>query len=164
MARSEADRIAWLAADRQKLRHLRYGTLRSSGGAEGACIWNENSLYEFAQLGPEFEREAVFHADARDLLSVSSFLTLHAPGTNATAHFLNAETIELLPPGSVVVNAARGSLVDDDALIPPYDPAGLLPRGSMCTTENLTCVRSTGRFPTFSCCPTWAPRPSKRGR
>jgi len=70
------------------------------------------------RLGPEFEREAVFHADARDLLSVSSFLTLHAPGTNATAHFLNAETIELLPPGAVVVNAARGSLVDDDALIP----------------------------------------------
>jgi lactate dehydrogenase-like 2-hydroxyacid dehydrogenase len=56
-------------------------------------------------------------ADARDLLSVSSFLTLHAPGTSATAHFLNAETIELLPPGAVVVNAARGSLVDDDALI-----------------------------------------------
>jgi excisionase family DNA binding protein len=70
------------------------------------------------RLGPEFEREAVFHADARDLLSVNSFLTLHAPGTNATAHFLNAETIELLPPGAVVVNAARGSLVDDDALIP----------------------------------------------
>ena len=69
------------------------------------------------RLVPEFEREAVFHADARDLLSVSSFLTLHAPGTKATAHFLNAETIELLPPGAVIVNAARGSLLDDDALI-----------------------------------------------
>lgn len=69
------------------------------------------------RLRPELEREAVFHADARELLSVSSFLTLHAPGTNATARFLNAETIELLPPGAVVVNAARGSLVDDGALI-----------------------------------------------
>ncbi|MGH9739131.1 MAG: 2-hydroxyacid dehydrogenase [Candidatus Acidiferrales bacterium] len=69
------------------------------------------------RLSPELERGAVFHADARDLLTKSPFLTLHAPGTKATDRFLNAETIELLPHGAVVVNAARGSLVDDDALI-----------------------------------------------
>jgi lactate dehydrogenase-like 2-hydroxyacid dehydrogenase len=69
------------------------------------------------RLSPELERGAVFHADARDLLTNSPFLTLHAPGTKETAHFLNAKTIELLPHGAVVVNAARGSLVDDDSLI-----------------------------------------------
>ena len=69
------------------------------------------------RLSPELERGAAFHADARDLLANSAFLTLHAPGTKETAHFLNAKTIELLPHGAVVVNAARGSLVDDDALI-----------------------------------------------
>ena len=69
------------------------------------------------RLSPDLERGAVFHADARDLLANSPFLTLHAPGTKETTHFLNAKTIELLPHGAVVVNAARGSLVDDDALI-----------------------------------------------
>jgi lactate dehydrogenase-like 2-hydroxyacid dehydrogenase len=69
------------------------------------------------RLNPELEKGAVFHADARDLLRNSPFLTLHAPGTKATTHFLNAETIELLPQGAVIVNAARGSLVDDNALI-----------------------------------------------
>lgn len=69
------------------------------------------------RLNPELERGAVFHPDVRDLLAVSPFLTLHAPGTKETAHFLNAKTIELLPHGAVVVNAARGSLVDDDAFI-----------------------------------------------
>lgn len=69
------------------------------------------------RLNPELEKDAVFHADARDLLRNSPFLTLHAPATKATTHFLNAETIELLPHGAVVVNAARGSLVDDNALI-----------------------------------------------
>jgi glyoxylate reductase len=69
------------------------------------------------RLNPELEKGAVFHADARDLLKNSPFLTLHAPGTKATTHFLNAEAIELLPHGAVVVNAARGSLVDDNALI-----------------------------------------------
>lgn len=70
------------------------------------------------RLNPDLERGAVFHADAHDLLRNSPFLTLHAPGTKETTHFLNAETIELLPRGAVVVNAARGTLVDDNALIP----------------------------------------------
>lgn len=69
------------------------------------------------RLNPELEKGAVFHADARDLLKNSPFLTLHAPGTNATTHFLNEKAIELLPHGAIVVNAARGSLVDDHALI-----------------------------------------------
>jgi lactate dehydrogenase-like 2-hydroxyacid dehydrogenase len=69
------------------------------------------------RLSPEQEMGAVFHADARELLTSSPFLTLHAPGTKATAHFLNSKTIELLPHGAIVVNAARGSLVDDSALI-----------------------------------------------
>lgn len=69
------------------------------------------------RLSSEFEHGAVFHEDSRDLLKESPFLTLHAPGTKETARFLNEEAIELLPHGAVVVNAARGSLVDDDALI-----------------------------------------------
>jgi lactate dehydrogenase-like 2-hydroxyacid dehydrogenase len=69
------------------------------------------------RLNPELEKGAVFHADARDLLKNSPFLTLHAPDTKETTHFLNSETIELLPHGAVIVNAARGSLVDDNALI-----------------------------------------------
>jgi len=69
------------------------------------------------RLEPEVERGAVFHADAHELLTVSSFLTLHAPANSQTKHFLNARSIALLPPGAIVVNAARGSLVDDEALI-----------------------------------------------
>jgi lactate dehydrogenase-like 2-hydroxyacid dehydrogenase len=69
------------------------------------------------RLQHEVEKGAVFHADAHELLAVSSFLTLHAPATRQTVHFLNATTIQLLPQGAIVVNAARGSLVDDEALI-----------------------------------------------
>lgn len=69
------------------------------------------------RLEPEVEKGAVFHADAQELLAVSSFLTLHAPANSQTRHFLNAKSMALLPPGAIVVNAARGSLVDDEALI-----------------------------------------------
>jgi lactate dehydrogenase-like 2-hydroxyacid dehydrogenase len=69
------------------------------------------------RLPPEAEQNAVFHSDPCELLTASPFLTLHAPANKQTYHFLNAATIELLPHGAIVVNAARGSLIDETALI-----------------------------------------------
>jgi lactate dehydrogenase-like 2-hydroxyacid dehydrogenase len=70
-----------------------------------------------SELPAELAKGAVFHADPADLLGVSSFLTLHAPATPETHHFLNAETIALLPPGAIVINTARGELIRDEDLI-----------------------------------------------
>ena len=69
------------------------------------------------QLPEKTAGDAVFHADPTELLKVSQFLSLHAPETPATHHFLNAKTISLLPEGAIVVNAARGGLVNDEDLI-----------------------------------------------
>lgn len=69
------------------------------------------------RLPAALEQDAVFHASPSDLLRVSEFLSLHAPQTAETHHFLNAKTIDLLPPGAIVVNSARGGLVVDDDLI-----------------------------------------------
>jgi|SRR6187402_3045140 len=61
--------------------------------------------------------EAVYHADPLDLLPESQFLSLHAPETASTHHFLDANAISLLPKGAIVVNTARGGLIVDDDLI-----------------------------------------------
>jgi lactate dehydrogenase-like 2-hydroxyacid dehydrogenase len=68
-------------------------------------------------LGAELEGDAVFHARPQELLRVSQFLSLHAPHTPETHHFLDVENIALLPAGAIVINAARGGLVEDGALI-----------------------------------------------
>jgi lactate dehydrogenase-like 2-hydroxyacid dehydrogenase len=70
-----------------------------------------------SRLSLELEGDAIFHQDPQELLRVSQFLTLHAPETPDTHHFLNAKTIALLPHGAVVVNTARGGLVADEDLI-----------------------------------------------
>ncbi len=70
-----------------------------------------------ARLPPELEGGAIFHEDPHDLLKVSDFFSLNAPATPQTENFLNAERIEMLPEGAIVVNTARGNLVDDEALI-----------------------------------------------
>ena len=69
------------------------------------------------RLSPALEQGATFHADPADLLAVSDFLSINCPSTPETVKFLNAERIEMLPEGAIVVNTARGNIVDDEALI-----------------------------------------------
>ena len=70
-----------------------------------------------ARLPIELEQGAIFHDGDESFLAQCDVLSLNAPGGEATRHWLNAERIALLPRGAVVVNAARGTLVDDRALI-----------------------------------------------
>ena len=56
-------------------------------------------------------------ADPEDLLSHADFLSLHCPATAETRHWLDARRLALLPRNAVVVNTARGAVVDDEALI-----------------------------------------------
>jgi len=69
------------------------------------------------RLPPELENGAIFHASPEDLLAHSDILSLHCPASAETFHFLDARRIALLPDGAIVVNTARGTVVDDAALI-----------------------------------------------
>jgi lactate dehydrogenase-like 2-hydroxyacid dehydrogenase len=70
-----------------------------------------------SELPAEIAGDAVYHENPSDLLRVSQFLSLHAPESPQTHHFLNSKTISLLPLGAIVVNTARGGLVADGDLI-----------------------------------------------
>ena len=69
------------------------------------------------RLAPELEQGAVYHQEVETLLPNCDFLSIHCPATPDTHHLLNEQRIALLPDGAVVVNTARGAVVDDDALI-----------------------------------------------
>ena len=69
------------------------------------------------RLPPELEQGAVFHDNDDSFLPECDVLSLHAPGGEGTRHWLNAERIARLPRGAVVANAARGTLIDDGALV-----------------------------------------------
>lgn len=69
-----------------------------------------------------------------DLLAVADHLVLAAPATDATFHAINAESLRLLRPGAHLVNIARGSLVDQDALRVALDD-GTVARASLDVTD-----------------------------
>ena len=46
----------------------------------------------------------------------SDFVSLHAPGTPATAGLIGRAELDLMKPDAFLINCARGSLIDEDAL------------------------------------------------
>lgn len=56
-----------------------------------------------------------------DLLKTSDVISLHAPLTPENKHLINAERLALLKPSAVLVNTARGELVDVEALAAALD-------------------------------------------
>jgi len=60
--------------------------------------------------------EAGWTADLDELLAASDIVSLHVPGGEATHHLLDARRIGLLRPTAVLVNTARGPVVDEAAL------------------------------------------------
>jgi lactate dehydrogenase-like 2-hydroxyacid dehydrogenase len=65
---------------------------------------------------PGFD-EGVYHDTLDDLLPHCDFLSLHCNVTPLTRGVMNARRFALLPDGAILVNAARGALVVDDALV-----------------------------------------------
>jgi lactate dehydrogenase-like 2-hydroxyacid dehydrogenase len=75
-------------------------------------------LYTDAVRQPDEESQgAVYYETMEELLPHCDFVSLNAPNLPSTRGMLNADRIACMKDGAILVNAARGILVDDDALI-----------------------------------------------
>jgi D-lactate dehydrogenase len=61
------------------------------------------------------------YASLEDLLSKSDIITLHVPYNERTHHLLNKDTFKLVKKGAILINTARGGIVDTLALIEALD-------------------------------------------
>jgi lactate dehydrogenase-like 2-hydroxyacid dehydrogenase len=59
---------------------------------------------------------AAYHDSLPALLAVSDIVSLHCPGGAATRHLMNAKAFESMKPTAILINTARGSVVDEQAL------------------------------------------------
>ncbi len=89
----------------------------------------EIHYYNRKRLPPELEGDAHYHDSVESLLPWCQFLSIHCPATPQTHHLLNRERIALLPEQAIVVNTARGAVVDDDALIDALSSGKLFAAG-----------------------------------
>ncbi len=63
------------------------------------------------------ETRAVQVETVEDLLPQCDFISLHCPGGNANKHLINADRLALMKSTAILVNTARGEVVDEAALV-----------------------------------------------
>lgn len=73
--------------------------------------------YDVFRLSEEPERQfEMTYVPLDTLLETSDIVTLHLPLLDSTRHIIGAEQIKQMKDGAILINTARGGLVDDDAL------------------------------------------------
>lgn len=75
------------------------------------------------------ERPERFCADLDDMLEEIDVLTLHLPLTPETVNLISADRLARMPCGAVLINCARGGLVDEGALIDALNTGHLFAAG-----------------------------------
>lgn len=85
---------------------------RARGFGMEVLYWNRT------RLDPDEEgRLGVAYADFDAVLSRSDFVSVHVAATPETRHLIDARALRLLGPDGYLVNTARGTVVDEDALV-----------------------------------------------
>jgi len=82
-----------------------------------------------SRLAAANEQGAIYHETLDEMLAEIDILSLHCPNTPDTKGLLNAARIAKLPEGAIVVNTARGAIIDEDALIEALESGHLFAAG-----------------------------------
>ena len=88
--------------------------------------------YNRKRLPAELENGATYHESVESLLPVSDFLSLHCPATDQTKGLINDAALAQLPDGAILVNTARGALIDEAALLNAVESGKLAAAGLDC--------------------------------
>lgn len=115
-------------------------------------------LYYSRTRKPELEaRYGLEYADRAELLRSADFVSLHVPLTPETHHYIAEEELRLMKPTAILINVARGPVVDSSALYSALkegwiraaamdvtDPEPMLPDDPLLTLENLVVTPHIG--------------------
>ena len=96
---------------------LGMGRVGQVAAKRARCFDMKIHYYSRNRLSSELEAGATYYENIEALLPNCDVLSIHCPATPQTTGLLNAERIALLPNGAIVINTARGGVVNDNALI-----------------------------------------------
>lgn len=73
--------------------------------------------YDISQNPELVQKYGMKYTSLNTLLKESDVVSLHLPLNDKTVHTINKDTIKLMKPTSLIINTARGGLIDTDALV-----------------------------------------------
>ena len=169
---SEGDR--WLRAGNWKMQYHPMVWLGAEiHGATLGIVGMGQIGVEMAKRARGFDMRVIYYSRTRkleleselgmeyfepsDLLSTTDFVTLHIPLTQETRHFIGERELRLMKPTAILINAARGAVVDSRALytalkegwisgaaLDVTDPEPILPDDPLLTLDNLVITPHIG--------------------
>ncbi|MFK7735569.1 MAG: 2-hydroxyacid dehydrogenase [Pirellulaceae bacterium] len=101
--------------------------------------WGMNVLYHSRTPKPSVESKMrAEHVSLDRLLAESDFVSLHTPLNDDTKHLINSTAFSAMKKTCVLVNTARGDIVDQDALVDALRDGQIFAAGlDVCTPEPL---------------------------
>jgi len=77
-----------------------------------------NILYSDPQVRLQFEKDCTARkVSTEELLTQSDYITFHCPLNEQTRHLINAQNVYSIKKGAYLINTARGSLIEEQALV-----------------------------------------------
>ena len=111
----------------RRLGLIGFGAIGRSVASPARALGMTVAAYD-PYVSPEHPDWAALSVEARDFDAVvadSDALSLHVPLTDETRHLIDGKALSRMRPGAVLINAARGGVVDEDAV------AGALRAGTL---------------------------------
>jgi glyoxylate reductase len=110
------------------------------------------------RLAPtEEEKLGIEYRLLDDLLRASDFVSIHTPLTPDTRHLINAEKLKLMKPTAILINTARGAVIDEQAIakalkehwiagagLDVYEKEPIDPKNPLLTLDNVVLVPHMG--------------------
>ncbi len=95
-----------------------FGRIGQAVGRRALGFGMKVLYYDAVRLSPESEKElSATYVDLDTLVKVSDFVSLHVPLVDDTRHLIDAARLSTMKPTAFLVNAARGPVVDEQALL-----------------------------------------------
>ncbi len=114
-----------------------FGVIARATAGKARALGMEVAAHDpyVAPEDPEWRRLGVACRDLDALLGSSDAVSLHLPLTDETRHLIDADAIARMRPDAVLINAARGGIVDEAALVDALE-AGKLGGAMLDVFEN----------------------------
>lgn len=93
-----------------------YGAIARKTAALAKALGMQVCAYDPMVAGDDPAWSSARRCDLDELLTLSDAVSLHVPLVAATRHIINANTLAQMKEGAVLINAARGGVVDEAAL------------------------------------------------
>lgn len=102
----------------QTLGIVGYGNIGAAVARRAQAFGMKVFYYKRTRLSHEEEEErGISYCTLNELLQSSDIVSLHTPYSPESHHQINAQALALMKPTAILINTARGAIVNEDALI-----------------------------------------------